>query len=753
LALIERASWFGSNMSEEKLDHTFTNTNQKKYTRLDSLSRPRNAKEFILDIFRDIKNRLPKNLLYGAIIGVILFLVFGILLPILTERGVDIDSSLFYSVFFFEIVGISFGVYVSIIRGIERYELSRFLLIFLLSIFSLILPFLRIWQLKYGYDLVGSRYFNYTSSDFFYERTKGIPSNLPPEILEAELNSPYTDQVKIPVFSPQSGLSEPIVNPLMKLEFIPYYYKSYHENVKGFELFITIGTFLIVVSAVIAIYCSLRLILKETMGTLLVRDSSGQLVKSQLDLTIYRKTISANRLLRICGGLIILGIIFVFLGVEGIHGLENILREPGVYFTLACGMHMVYLSADPDLRNRLSQSKVAYTFVIPTIVMLLFELYIPILLALFLSFQDIRRSAFSYYDGQYKTNNVGFENYGFIVNNELLWLVTLFVVITLVLIQIYRTLDSENMGAIPKSLLQFAVVAIWFSLMYWIFNYTIIFANQTSSLENYENYIETGKPSIFVSPSPVPVFVNTLIWTLACVTAHMIIGTTLAILMNTSFKGRGVVRSLMIIPWAVPNFITISIFAAFILDNDSGAANMILRELHLKEFSFMSNEPITFSIDLIFKEFSVSISHILYSSILVNIWLGYPFIMVAVLAALQAIPEDLYEAAAIDGATRWQNFRHITYPMIKPTLYVVSLLGFLWTFNLFNVIYLMTIDKQSVLSPDSYYILIVYIFYVFRGQNWSIAATLSFILFVIVAAFSLIYTRLTGKGPYEIGGQ
>ncbi len=73
--------------------------------------------------------------------------------------------------------------------------------------------------------------------------------------------------------------------------------------------------------------------------------------------------------------------------------------------------------------------------------------------------------------------------------------------------------------------------------------------------------------------------------------------------------------------------------------------------LHLNDFAWMASE------------------NILFTAILVNIWLGYPFIMVSVLASLQSIPGDLYEAASIDGASQWQQFRHITLPMIKPTLY------------------------------------------------------------------------------------
>ena len=267
------------------------------------------------------------------------------------------------------------------------------------------------------------------------------------------------------------------------------------------------------------------------------------------------------------------------------------------------------------------------------------------------------------------------------------------------------------------------IVATLISINIWIIGRIFV--------PSYEAFIDE-KSSLFIDPSPVPVFRNTVIWTLASVVSHLILGTLLALLMNTEFRGRGVARAIMIIPWAVPNFITISIFGAFIFDNEAGAINMILNLLHLPTTLWMNSD------------------NILMTAILVNIWLGYPFIMVSILAALQSIPNDVYEAAEIDGATRFTKFFKITLPLIKPTVFVVSLLGFLWTFNLFNVIYLLTFDKASTLSVEDYYILIVYIFNVFSGGNWSIAATFSFVLFLMVAGFSFIYALFVGKGPYEL---
>ncbi|MFX1534608.1 MAG: ABC transporter permease subunit [Promethearchaeota archaeon] len=133
---------------------------------------------------------------------------------------------------------------------------------------------------------------------------------------------------------------------------------------------------------------------------------------------------------------------------------------------------------------------------------------------------------------------------------------------------------------------------------------------------------------------------------------------------------------------------------------------------------------------------------ITWSAILVNVWLGVPFMMISFLAALQSIPVDLYEAAEIDGATGWQQFRKITLPLLKPTLMTVSLLGIIWTFNLFNVVYLLSQNQTGLAPAFLYDIFVTFIYDRFTNQEFSRASALSFIVFIMLISFSFVYRRI-----------
>lgn len=725
-----------------------------------SLTVGKSIRESTKDFKNSFLKKLPKSTLTGLIVGLVIYVSGFILIPFLSgrESKYGIRSQLLSSPLFYIILAsFFFGIYLAFVQSIEINEFLRYFVVLLLGIMQIMIPFMRIWQLRYFYETA-------TDSYVFYDSPKVLPEGW-----------------------------DPIVNPLIRFIGTP----DYFTRVEGYQPFINLGAYMIVLSGIMTVVLATYFIFKERKSELVnFADEFGSLSDAQLTfsvnwkiwgvltgaasilialglffsgdeffiligtatliggayffklagysigekkedramilplfgdigLTVYdkKRTHSLNRLFQFGGYLGILGVIFVFLGLEGIVGMRTFLSQPGYIYTLAFSMHIVYLTLDPSFRFRLAQSKLAYGFVMPTVLMLIFELYIPILVALYLSFQNIRTQSYAYYSLSRRNLNVGFENYQFLINGDLIWIAVLFFVPLVLAKYAWKYADSFDSG-LMRNVGKLLIVLSIISINVWVVGRIFV--------PNYEAFIDE-KSSLFIDPSPVPVFRNTVIWTLASVISHLILGTTLALLMNTEFRGRGIARALMIIPWAVPNFITISIFGAFIFDNNSGAANMILNLLHLPTNLWMNS------------------SNILTTAILVNIWLGYPFIMVSILAALQSIPNDVYEAAEIDGATRFTKFFKITLPLIKPTVFVISLLGFLWTFNLFNVIYLLTFDKASSLSVKDYYILVVYIFNTFNGGgNWSMAATLSFVLFLMVAGFSWIYAQFVGKGPYEL---
>jgi len=134
--------------------------------------------------------------------------------------------------------------------------------------------------------------------------------------------------------------------------------------------------------------------------------------------------------------------------------------------------------------------------------------------------------------------------------------------------------------------------------------------------------------------------------------------------------------------------------------------------------------------------------------VLVNVWLGIPFMMVVLLGGLQSISQDYYDAAQIDGASGWQQFRSITMPLLKPVLTPAVILGVVWTFNNFNVIYLVT--KGGPMEGTD--LLVTSMFKaVFEFYRYGFGAAYAMVIFVFLFIFSAVYLRLSGgfKGAWE----
>lgn len=169
-------------------------------------------------------------------------------------------------------------------------------------------------------------------------------------------------------------------------------------------------------------------------------------------------------------------------------------------------------------------------------------------------------------------------------------------------------------------------------------------------------------------------FLTSIAWTICSLVGQLIIGFTSALAINRVKVGKGIYRTLMIIPWAFPS-IVIALSWKWILNGVSGFLPNILVQLGIcSELpQFLSDNSLVF-LTLIF----------------INVWFGAPMIMVNVLSALQTIPQDQYEAAQIDGASKLQQFWHITVPHIKIVVGLLVVLRTIWVFNNFDMIYLLT---------------------------------------------------------------
>lgn len=189
------------------------------------------------------------------------------------------------------------------------------------------------------------------------------------------------------------------------------------------------------------------------------------------------------------------------------------------------------------------------------------------------------------------------------------------------------------------------------------------------SFKGFDNYV-----SVLTDKNFWNAFFNSLKWTVFSLIGQLLVGFTAALAINKVKHLKGVYKTLLIIPWAFPS-IVIAFSWQWILNGVYGFLPNILVQLGICDTppQFLTHKVLTFAV-LVF----------------INIWFGAPMIMVNVLAALQTVPQDQYEAAEIDGARSWQSFLYITVPHIKVVMGLLVVLRTVWIFNNFDLIYLIT---------------------------------------------------------------
>ena len=236
----------------------------------------------------------------------------------------------------------------------------------------------------------------------------------------------------------------------------------------------------------------------------------------------------------------------------------------------------------------------------------------------------------------------------------------------------------------------------------------------------------------------VPVFGWNISFAFLTVLLNLAAGVFIAVLLNNkALRFRNLYRTLLIIPWALPSVITIQVWKGF-LNQNFGAINRVLALLDI------SPEPINWLLG----EATAARAAV----ILVNLWLGLPFMMTATLGALSAIPDDVYEAARIDGASAWQAFWSVTGPLLRTALVPITLSSFAFNFNNFNVIFLLTDGGPPVpwgtATARGTDILISWAYNeAFRSQGgyaYGFGSAISLIIFVITLGVSLMNFRVTG---------
>jgi arabinogalactan oligomer/maltooligosaccharide transport system permease protein len=273
----------------------------------------------------------------------------------------------------------------------------------------------------------------------------------------------------------------------------------------------------------------------------------------------------------------------------------------------------------------------------------------------------------------------------------------------------------------PALLVILAVIA--FPLL---FNFVLSFSNANIyhirdwRLVGFAQYISVFRQQLFWS-----ILLKTIIWTLVNISFHVTIGVFLAVVLHQKFiRGKSVWRVALILPWALPQYITALTWRGM-FNYEYGAVNLLITKyLHLPPVQWLTSP---------FEAF--------LAVIITNIWLGFPFMMVIALGGLQSIPEDLYEAADVDGASQWFQFWNITAPLLRPVMIPAITLGVIWTFNNINVVWLVSNMGEPA---DSTHILVSYVYKAaFNMYRFGWAAALSVVIFAILLTFSQVFLKRT----------
>jgi multiple sugar transport system permease protein len=219
---------------------------------------------------------------------------------------------------------------------------------------------------------------------------------------------------------------------------------------------------------------------------------------------------------------------------------------------------------------------------------------------------------------------------------------------------------------------------------------------------------------------------HSVIWTLGIVILQFAFGLLGAVLLNQKFKGRGIVRGLVLIPWATPSVLAAMMWM-WILDPNYGVLNDLLSRvgLHSLAQSWFS-QPQT----------------ALPSLMLIDVWQGIPFFAVMLLAALQTISGDLEEAAKLDGATAWRTFWNVKFPIILPTVLITTLLRIVWTASYMDLIVIITQGGPGYASltvpADAYYT-------AYNDLNFGGATTMAVIQAVVLLGVVITYLKILSK--------
>lgn len=225
------------------------------------------------------------------------------------------------------------------------------------------------------------------------------------------------------------------------------------------------------------------------------------------------------------------------------------------------------------------------------------------------------------------------------------------------------------------------ITALLFFPMARIFYYSFqnydISAPFYDSFAGLDNFVKVFTKDVYFIPS----LINSLKWVVSQVSLQLVFGMGIALLLNKKFKFRGLTRGFVFVPWAISGVLT-SVMWSLMYNEHMGVFNDILMKLGIID------NP---------QAFLASTNSAFISVVVAELWRGIPFFAVTILASLQSIPDELYEAAAMDGSNRWTSFINITLPQLKRTIVLTTLLRTVWEFNNVDLMYNLTNGDRRTL--------------------------------------------------------
>ncbi|MER5554595.1 sugar ABC transporter permease [Streptomyces sp. NPDC002793] len=249
----------------------------------------------------------------------------------------------------------------------------------------------------------------------------------------------------------------------------------------------------------------------------------------------------------------------------------------------------------------------------------------------------------------------------------------------------------------------------------------------TAPWAGFDNYAVSVDFDAPVGEALVRSFLTTCLFTLLSVGLCWFLGTAAAVFMQETFRGRGFLRTLFLVPYALPVYAAV-ITWAFMFQRDNGIVNHVIHD----QLGLTDSPPFWLIGDNAF-----------VTLLVVSVWKGWPFAFLIMMAGLQNIPRDIYEAAALDGAGVWQQIRCITLPSLRPVNQVLVLVLFLWTFNDFNTPFVL-FGKAAPASAD---LISIHIYQSsFQTWNFGTGSAMSVLLLLFLLVVTGLYLLFTSRG-------